>query len=204
VLGTNGQLVRYQVRLENIRSAISGAAFTLSYPTAALRLASSQPYRVGWMVPGNALPVWNASAPGQLRLAVSSDSAWLNSAGVLAEVTFEVLPGASSRYAWPIGLASVEVTPNGYAPRPLPTAGAQLTTRPAAGGNLSAPHRGASGQFIFSLIGDAGATYELQASTDLVHWEMISTLQNITGTLEISDPNAATLSHRFYRARPVD
>jgi hypothetical protein len=201
IAGTNGQLVRVQIRLENLRSMISGAAFTLAYPTGALRLAS---YRTGWMVPGNSLPVWNAARPGQLTLAVSSDSAWHNTAGVLAEINFEVLPGAANQHAWAIGLAAVEVTPNGYAPRALASQGALLIGRAAAPGRLSSPRRGSSGEFIFSLTGDPGATYSIQASTDLVNWDTLTSALNATGTIEFTDPDAASFSRRFYRVVPAE
>jgi hypothetical protein len=201
---TAGQLLRVQVRLENLQSTISGAAFTLSYPVNALRLAASQPHRTGTMVSGNSLASWNATTPGQLRLAVSSDSAWLTTEGVLAEITFEVLSGAADQHIWPLALGAVEVTPDGYAPRTVATQGAEFIGRPALAGTLSAPRYGKSGEFIFSLTGDPGATYSIQASTDLVNWDTLTSALNATGTIEFTDPDAASFSRRFYRVVPAE
>jgi hypothetical protein len=54
------------------------------------------------------------------------------------------------------------------------------------------------GQFQTRLFGIAGLTNIIQASTDLVSWTAIFT--NSAGVYEFSDTNAASYSHRFYRA----
>ena len=41
---------------------------------------------------------------------------------------------------------------------------------------------------------------EVQASIDLKQWSPVTTVTNLTGTLEFTDPNAANLMQRFYRA----
>ena len=41
--------------------------------------------------------------------------------------------------------------------------------------------------------------FEVQASTDLDHWSALTTVTNLTGTLEFTDPNAANHLQRFYR-----
>jgi hypothetical protein len=60
-----------------------------------------------------------------------------------------------------------------------------------------------SGQFQFTLSGDAGAIYTIEASTDLVNWTQITNVVNSSGAVPIVDPDAANRSHRFYRARPA-
>ena len=42
--------------------------------------------------------------------------------------------------------------------------------------------------------------FEVQASTDLKHWSLVTNLTNLTGTLEFTDPDAANFMQRFYRA----
>lgn len=66
---------------------------------------------------------------------------------------------------------------------------------------LTAAARMADGSFSFSLHGVPGGIYDIQASTDLVHWTVISsgTLPE-TGVLTISDPDAHLFNNRFYRA----
>ena len=41
--------------------------------------------------------------------------------------------------------------------------------------------------------------FEVQASIDLKQWSPVSTVTNLTGTLEFTDPDAANLIRRFYR-----
>ena len=42
--------------------------------------------------------------------------------------------------------------------------------------------------------------FELQASIDLKQWSPVSTVTDLTGTLEFTDPDAASHLRRFYRA----
>jgi enediyne biosynthesis protein E4 len=44
-----------------------------------------------------------------------------------------------------------------------------------------------------------GMAFEVQASTNLDQWSPLTTVTNLTGTLEFTDPNAANDSRRFYR-----
>jgi hypothetical protein len=44
-----------------------------------------------------------------------------------------------------------------------------------------------------------GMAFEVQASTDLDQWSRLTTVTNLTGTLEFTDPNAANHLRRFYR-----
>ncbi len=66
---------------------------------------------------------------------------------------------------------------------------------------LSSPHRLADGTFAFTLSGIARATYVIHATTDLISWVAISTnTLPADGRARITDGNAVTHAHRFYRA----
>ena len=43
-----------------------------------------------------------------------------------------------------------------------------------------------------------GTTFEVQASTHLNQWSPLTTVTNLTGTLEFMDPDAANNRRRFY------
>ena len=42
--------------------------------------------------------------------------------------------------------------------------------------------------------------FEVPASIDLKQWSPVTTVTNLTGTLEFKDPDAANHWRRFYRA----
>jgi hypothetical protein len=59
----------------------------------------------------------------------------------------------------------------------------------------------AGGEFHFTLQGQVGNNYIVQASPDLVRWTPISTnTMPADGSMLISDPASVNVSHRFYRA----
>ena len=45
-----------------------------------------------------------------------------------------------------------------------------------------------------------GMAFEVQASIDLKQWSPVTTVTNLTGTLEFTDPDAVNDLQRFYRA----
>jgi uncharacterized repeat protein (TIGR01451 family) len=51
-----------------------------------------------------------------------------------------------------------------------------------------------------SMMGLAGQTYLIQASTDLVNWSTLTTLMLTNGTGQFADPATASYPQRFYRA----
>ena len=53
------------------------------------------------------------------------------------------------------------------------------------------------------LHGEAGHTYSIETSTDLVHWVTWTNQVNTTGTINITDTDATNCPMRFYRARLV-
>ncbi len=208
--GDAGAAVTFQVQLQNVNTPVSGASFTLDFPTNALRLANSQAYRFGALVPAGALAVWNVSPAqnnftiqdGHLSLAVSSASAWPASNGVLAEITFQVQPSATNRYAWPLILHRCEITPDGFANRFLLPNGALFLGRNPLSGILAGLGRDLSNHFHFSITGDAGASYTVEVSTNLINWAPLTNLLNSPGSSSFVDPDSANQPRRFYRTRP--
>lgn len=64
--------------------------------------------------------------------------------------------------------------------------------------------RAADGQFTLRVNGLAGHTYQIQATADLVTWTVIGTVTVATsGSLEFTDPDAASYPTRFYRTQEV-
>jgi hypothetical protein len=197
-----------QVRLANTRSAISGAAFMMDYPTNALRLVALQSLRLGALVPGNALAVWNVSPlqnnlvaqDGHIGFAVSSASPWQLSNGVLAELTFQVQPGATNRFSWPLTLRGCELTGNGYGNRFIVGNGARLIARSPLAAAFGTFNRDAKGVMGATLAGDDDATYVIEASPDLVHWTEVQSVHGgVRFTIPVGqEPND---SRHFYRAR---
>ena len=57
-----------------------------------------------------------------------------------------------------------------------------------------------SGAGTFRVQSWKGMAFDVQASTDLNQWSPVSTVTNLTGTLEFTDPDTAILMRRFYRA----
>ncbi len=52
-----------------------------------------------------------------------------------------------------------------------------------------------------TLQGEAGRTYAIETSTDLMHWAPWTNVVNSTGTMTVTDTTAANCPARFYRAR---
>jgi hypothetical protein len=57
-----------------------------------------------------------------------------------------------------------------------------------------------AGQFVLTVSGPAGQTYEIQATQDFQTWTVIGTATvDADGSLDFTDPDAPGLSSRFYR-----
>ena len=206
IQSTPGQTVTVQIRVSDLTVPVSGAAFCLNYDTNALRVISTSSYQTGSLVPETALPIWNlqpgindvAVQSGSLRLAVSSATAWSGSAGVLAQVTFHVQPGATNRYVWPLTLTHVEITEDGYANHTPGTTASALTVRLPAPGRLSAP-QWSNDSFTLTLHGEPGATYIVEASSDLEHWSPVGTILSTDTPSILTD--IASQPMAFFRVR---
>ena len=208
--GAEGQFVTVQVRLQGMLKPLSGVAFALHYPVAALRLTGAQSHRTGPVVPGDAVAIWNvgpaqnnyAAQDGRVTLAVSTATPW-PADGVVAELTFAVQPGATAQHLWPLALSRVEVTSNGFDSRPVFSLPSVFSGRAPLPGLLGNPRRLLSGECHLTLSGDAGATYQIEASQDLVHWTTLANVLNSAGNMPFVDSEAAHYPRRFYRARPA-
>lgn len=58
-----------------------------------------------------------------------------------------------------------------------------------------------NGELQIQLRGNEGTQYAIEASTDFVSWVLLTNLVSTSGSESFQDPNARTLSRRFYRAR---
>jgi len=57
----------------------------------------------------------------------------------------------------------------------------------------------AGGPVTVTFSGEPGRVYNIEASTNLVNWTVITTVTNSIGTIPVLDPNALGLQRRFYR-----
>ena len=65
-------------------------------------------------------------------------------------------------------------------------------------------HRGLAGQFILTVSGPPGQTYDVQASPDLSAWTVIDTVTlGAGGSLDFTDTNASNFPQRFYRTQQI-
>ncbi len=207
-----GQVVTVQVRLRDFQTQISGASFTVEYPTNALKLTNAQSHRTGTMVPASAVSVWNvapaqtdyAAQNGRVLLAISSAVPWPTTNGVIAEFTFEVQPGQVDQFRWPIKLSNLEITKDGFNNRQLPAAEIFFTGRDPHPAVLASTLEVGSNEIRLNVAGELGITYIIEASADLEHWTPIATLLNATGVLQFTDPDRVHLHHRFYRAKQLE
>jgi hypothetical protein len=57
-------------------------------------------------------------------------------------------------------------------------------------------------QFVLTVNGPIGHTYDIQATQDFKTWTVIGTVTvDASGSLDFTDTNAASFSRRFYRTR---
>jgi hypothetical protein len=80
---------------------------------------------------------------------------------------------------------------------------AKFTKRPRLEGENNPEFLGQEG-FRLTLTGEIGVTNEVFGSTDLSNWSLLGTVTNTWGTVQFTDPEAATNAHRAYRARVVE
>ena len=66
-------------------------------------------------------------------------------------------------------------------------------------GVLRGTGRNSAGLFQFTLDGDAGATYGIEVSGDLIHWSPRTNLLNNGGLLQFIDADSPNFPHRYYR-----
>jgi hypothetical protein len=199
----SGQAVALQVVLTNIQGQLAGATFTVGYPVEALALVPGG-QKVGSIVPAGTATLWNTNAAGKVSLALSGATAWPQANGVLAELSFLILPGATAQGQWPLTLSGVEVTPDGYDNRVLVSVGALLSS---GGGVIEAPEidleQSGLGPEGFRVVfeGQAGVQYELQRSNDLQTWFRVQERAGTAGRFKMLDEAALTRAGGFYRVK---
>jgi hypothetical protein len=207
-----GQIVTVQVDLRDIKTKLSGASFSLEYPPEALRLVGPLSHRTGPLVPTSAVTVWNVAPAqtnyslqnGRVSVAASSPTAWATNEGVLAEFNFEVQPGAKERYRWSINLNNLEVTPDGFDTRVLPSSSTHFIGRDPLPSKLTAALAVAADGVRLKVAGELGVQYEIEASSDLQTWTPLGRMLNETGELDFTDLAAGAATQRFYRARQLE
>ena len=96
------------------------------------------------------------------------------------------------------GIYDVEVFGNQWIVAPTITLSVQVTNGP---GLLLSP-RFSDTNFVCDLLGAASRSYIIQWSPDLLTWNDLLTVPNLTGTVTFTNP-APTDAVRFYRARLV-
>lgn len=57
--------------------------------------------------------------------------------------------------------------------------------------------------FLLRLYGEPAISYAIEASTNLIHWDLVKTAATADGVIDYLDPDAPGFSHRFYRAHTV-
>ncbi|HEX7859480.1 MAG TPA: immunoglobulin domain-containing protein [Verrucomicrobiae bacterium] len=205
-----GQQVRVQVNFALPGVSLSGASFRLDYPPSALRLESSSAHIAGPRVPQNAVAMWNlapsqdyAAQNGTIHYGASTATAWAANSGSVAELTFTVLNGAATKYAWPIRLVSGEAG-SGIDVIPLAPAQLVLTGRDAQSAEFNtAALNVTSGAFELRLTGEPDVRYQIESSTNLVDWQNLGIFSNATGAILVNDAVTAG-GHKFYRAIQLD
>jgi uncharacterized repeat protein (TIGR01451 family) len=97
-----------------------------------------------------------------------------------------------------INFASV----NSDTPDPNPadgTASTSVSVGTSTPPQLSASLSGTTGSFQFTVTGQSGQEYIIQASTNLVNWVDVYTNPDYTAPFNFVDPNATNYTSRFYR-----
>jgi hypothetical protein len=204
-----GETLRVGVELSQGTGRLSGAAFALHYPVEALRLRDLQSVQSGPIVPGSAMAYWNVvpdnrltTQDGTVRFAASSAEAWAATSGILAELEFEVQPGAGARREWTLQLEQIEVTDDGYEIRSGAPVEIRIAGREPVRATLAGLTRNSDQSWTVQMTGEPGRRYHIEISEDLVSWTLLNTATTAPdGTLSFSDPEiGAASSHRFYRA----
>jgi hypothetical protein len=90
---------------------------------------------------------------------------------------------------------------SGYSTEATYTVPTTVTTTPAQVQIRSAP----AGQFILTVSGPVGKTYNILATQDLMAWTVIGTATlGASGLLDFTDTNAANFPKRFYRTQQTN
>jgi hypothetical protein len=195
-----GQPWRVVIKLLKSAQPPSGLSFTLRYP-AGLTLGEKQ---VGALIPPGALPLWG-EVPGGLTFAAVSPNAWPTSTGVAAVLTFTANAGLAALAEWPLTLAPVELTVNGFDIRALDDVAGVVRSAsvPEEPPVIDLPPPGADGKLTLEVTAGAGQEVVVETTTDLNAW---TEAQRVTGQgsgtpVRVSITPQAGVEARFWRVR---
>jgi hypothetical protein len=195
-----GQPWRVVIKLMKSAQPPSGLSFTLRYP-AGLTLGEKQ---VGALIPAGALPLWG-EVPGGLTFAAVSAGAWPADNGVAAVVTFTANAGLAAQAEWPVTLAPVELTVNGFDIRALDDVAGVVrsATVPAEPPAIALPPPGADGKLTLEVVARAGEEVIVETTTDLNAW---TEAQRVTGQgtgtpVKVTITPQVGVEARFWRLR---
>ncbi|MBK7999042.1 MAG: hypothetical protein IPK15_10095 [Verrucomicrobia bacterium] len=170
----NNLLTNYTVTIVN------GALTNLPAPLLVAATATNRVY-------GIANPAFTATFSGFVN---GDDEADLDT-----PVTFSTTADATS----PVG--SYDIVPAGATDLnySLSFTNAPLAVTPAGPLTLTLVSADAAGNVTLRVTSDPGQRVKIQAATDLATWDDLATLNNITGTIDYTDPAAPDRPKRFYR-----
>lgn len=158
----------------------------------------------GYAVAGPAMNgfVVRSGSPGSgvARILVYSDANRALGNGVVARFPLRVLPAAPGG-ATPLSVSNVVVSSTaGARVEPVSTSGGSVTVRNETAPTFRSPTLAANGQVVLTLEGQDGRSYTLQASSDLVGWQTLTTAVAARGVAVFTDVLAAAQTYRYYRA----
>jgi hypothetical protein len=127
----------------------------------------------------------------------TSSGNYISAVPVAANATNVTIRGLASGTTYYFAATSFDNSGNvsTYSPEVSAMAGATLPTAATMTSLINS-----QGQFGFTVSGNAGSQYIVQASTDLVNWV---TLQTNLSPFNFVDSNASHFSRRFYRTACV-
>jgi hypothetical protein len=195
-----GNPFRVVVKLVQAGAPISGASFTLSYPSA-FQLVQKE---VGALVPSDALPLWG-EVSGGVNLAAIRSTLWPNGSGVMAVVTLMPTDQIKSQPTWPVALAKGELTGAGFDIRGLDDVRGEIRTQtqPSVAPKVGIPSLSEGGPLAFDIEAGAGAAIVLETTTDLSSWTEDRRLagQGAGKPVRVTITPDPTARARFWRVR---
>jgi hypothetical protein len=195
-----GNPFRVVVKLVQAGAPISGASFTLSYPSA-FQLVQKE---VGALVPSDALPLWG-EVSGGVNLAAIRSTLWPSGSGVMAVVTLMPTDQIQSQTTWPVALAKGEVTGAGFDIRGLDDVREEIRTQtqPPVAPKVGIPSLAEGGPLAFDIEAGAGVAIVLETTTDLTSWteDRRLTGQGVGKPVRVTITPDPTTRARFWRVR---
>jgi hypothetical protein len=205
-----GESVTLQIVRAGVDLPFAGLTLRIEYPVEALRIRNEQAHRFIAQVPEETIVLWNLAPAqsnyslqsGRLTLGVSHAMPWPMWSSVMAEVTFEVQPGQSTRSQWPIRIDAIQLATDGFELFTLPASTIHYIARAPLAPIIETEWMGFTGNgFALKVTGEAGVTYVLEASRDLIEWFGVLTFEGSGQPLWVEDRGIEGQPHRFYRIR---